>query len=214
METYGNIENILNGLKDDTKAEIKKIMDEAEEYKNNRLKVARRNAEIHKRRILKEAEKKAEYIKKRVLANIELDIKRMNLLKESKIVEDVFENLRTRIKLFRDSEKYRDFIYSLIEEGMRKIGEKRIKVILDDGDRNILENNFIKIIIKKINENGYAINEDDVLFRRNISGGVIIEAKDKPIIYNNTIGSRLKRMHDMMLNIIYNDIFNKGSSNE
>ena len=36
METYGNIENILNGLKEDTKAEIKKTMDEAEEYKNNR----------------------------------------------------------------------------------------------------------------------------------------------------------------------------------
>ena len=94
----------------------------------------------------------------------------MNLLKESKVVEDDFDNIRTRIKLFKDSEKDRDFIYSLIEEGMRKIGEKKIKVILDDGDRNILDNNFIKGIIKKINENGYAINEDDVLFRKNISG--------------------------------------------
>ncbi len=62
MEKYGDINNLLNELKQDTQTQINHILNDAEEYKNNKLNQVERDKAIKKRRIVDEANKKIEQI--------------------------------------------------------------------------------------------------------------------------------------------------------
>ncbi len=209
METYGQINNLLKEIENDSASQVEAILKEANEFADNKIKQAEREVTIRKRRIIKEAEKQAEDIKRRLLSNVNMEINRFALKEREDIINQIINNIEKKIADFieNNTDEYRNFLFKLVVEIIDTISDESIFILFDNADKKTVDKNFIQKILTRAHKNNIKIDTDDIIFENNIGHGVIVKVKNKNLIYNNTIKDRLERKKEEFRLEIYEELF-------
>lgn len=202
MEKYGDINNLLSELDQNTQSEIEKLQKEFNEYKENKIKQTEREITVKKRRIISEAEKKAESIRKKVLSNLNVEINRIRLQKQGAAINQAYKKVVDYIDHIERDEKYQDLLLKLAEEAVLVLHEKKLEFIFAKEDEKIINDGFKN----KFNQmlKGYNISPEDIdiQYDKRYHSGIVVKVKHKNVVYNNTLRAKLKRHeHDVMYSI-------------
>ncbi len=207
MEKYGDINNLLSEIKNQTKDENNQIISQADDYYAGKLKQSERECVIRKRRIIEDAEKKGEIIKQRILSSLRLEVNRIKLIRQKEIMEKVFKIINIELEDIRKSKQYIILIRSLLKEAVNILDEKKIKLIFNKQDEEIINDKVIKELIEDCKNYHTNLNRDSVVFKNDIGCGLVVEVSDKKLIYNNTLEAKLNRMKKDMEYDIYKELF-------
>lgn len=207
MEKYGNINNLLNELAGDARAEAARILKEAEEYRNNKAQQTERDMQIRKKRILDEAERKAEKIKKGGLSNIKLAMKRIRLKKQEESISGVLSRIDRAVEKIREDRRYPALLLRLTAEIIDVLHEKDIELIFGKNDETLVNGPFFSEMEELYRKHGLALAKERIRFDGKIANGVIGHLRAKNLFYNNTLKAILRRKRDEMAYAVFRELF-------
>ncbi len=190
------MERIIAQIFRDTREQTKSILLEA----NNSTKLAiETQKELARQRskgevfsILKSGEEEAETLRRTMIA----DAKRManwKLLSEKeRLVNSVLDEVKTRLKVFSNSENYTPFLQKLIIDSGICLNGGKLEILLSEQDSTLLLN--LDILMKTIIEKTGKWTELTISNEKIDSlGGCVIRRHDGKIVINNTFPVILKR---------------------
>ncbi len=207
MEKYGDINNLLSEINDQSSDENTKIINEASEYGKSKIKQAKRDSIIRKRRIIKDTEKKASLITQKELSNLRLEINRMKLNKQQEVIDQIKSIINDKAGKLKKDKDYPALIKKLFVEAIDILQEKNIEVVFDINDKKAAEEKIINMLFDAAKDRKVNFTKSSVIYQEGVNSGIIVRVIDKKIIYNNTIDAKLKRFEREINYDIYKDLF-------
>lgn len=127
-------------------------------------------------------------------------------------LDRVFEDAQKRLNIMAeetDSPTYREFLTSLVEEGVVKIKGSKFTVQSNNQGSELLRKN-LKAITKKISEEKGEEIELQLESIPDFPPGVMIHSSDKRLYYNNTLDARLSGAKQRLSGGLYSRLFREG----
>jgi V/A-type H+-transporting ATPase subunit E len=178
------VDKIIERIKKDAEAKVKKIMDnannEAENIRKRNEKETRRMVE----KIKQEYEKEAETVKNTILSGAKIESKRVQLHARENIINECFIKSEKKF-VDMDGKAYEKFLSRIIKEGVDVVGKNAVVKCAEKDIR----------IVKKIPSALNVAVDKNFL---NTTGGVVIKSKDGKIRVDNTFDGILSRNRDRL----------------
>jgi V/A-type H+-transporting ATPase subunit E len=173
------VDKIIERIKKDAEAKVKKIMDNA----NNEAENVRKRNEKKTRKIVEKIkqtyENEAETVKNTILSGAKIESKRIQLQIREEVIKECF--IRAEKKLANmDGKVYEKFLSRIIKEGVDVVGENAVMKCAEKDIR----------VVKKIASSLNVSIDKNFL---NTTRGVIIKSKDGKIRVDNTFDGILNR---------------------
>jgi len=183
---------------------IEEILGDARKKAGRTLRRAEREAKQEVERAQKEAEKitsaaidsarqRAQKEKQVILATVDLDARRIRLDMEEQVIVEAFEAARKRV-LDKSSYDYPAALARLTIRAARAIGGNAFRIGVSEEDRPAVDTNALRQRLKE--ELGHDVHLTLADEPAPISGGVIVYSGDGGRMVDNSLDSRLARMHD------------------
>ncbi len=199
------LETIISLIKDETKEEIARIRQKAEEESNAIHDAARERARREHERILLEGERKALREERKVLLQAEYD--EMKALRDARWqgIREVFVTAEEELATLSSSPEYPAILRSLIIEGREVVGGGEIVILCRSVDTEVVKDAAEGLEGVTIR----SLPPHDPLIR---SGGVIVISKDTPIRCDQTFATRLDQQRDHLTQKVSGILYGGGEN--
>ncbi len=154
------------------------IIEETESYKAKELSKAEDKCLEKAYKAVQHGASEARKEHDRIIAMEPIESKKKLLAHREKLTDTLFDELLAKIKDFKESPEYAEFLYGKIEEAVAEVGEGKKIVFLDKSDEKFLF---------KIKEKFSC----DALLTDGIIGGAIVENVDAKKISNNSLSDKI-----------------------
>ncbi len=192
-----NIKVLSNAVLRDVRGDADQVLAEARTKADKIRQAAQEQAEEERAKILGQATLEAERIRGQVVATNQLKARTMLLAQREKLLEDVFNTARERLPNLLHSSDYEEIAQRLLKEALRQLGGEAAIVRADAETLKSLPTSVLEAISK---EAGVNVQLGDRLENRL---GIIVETEDKHRQYDNTLGTRLRRMQDTLRSSVH-----------
>jgi vacuolar-type H+-ATPase subunit E/Vma4 len=191
-----DVQRIISQIFRDTREKAKSILIDA----NNHAKIiidqqkdlARQKSKSEVFSILKRGEEEAEAIRRMIIADDKRKANWKLLSEKERLVTSVLDEVKTRLKVFSNSENYVSFLQKLIINSGISLDGGKLEVLLREQDTIL--SLTLGVLAKKINEKTGKWTDLTISNERIVSlGGCIIRKADGKILINNTFPALLKR---------------------
>lgn len=187
------LENFTRTVMMEATEKRKKILQQAEEYKERvlekkELEFLEQAYETIQKEIRKVQKEKHEMISRAIIER-----KRALFQKREEIVEEVFDNLARKINAFQQTDEYKQYLLKSIEEGMMTVGEGEIIVYLNHSDIHFADT-FKEKLGKKFGKS-ITIKEEQY----DMIGGCRVLNKTKNILVDLSFKSKIQHQKDQFL---------------
>jgi V/A-type H+-transporting ATPase subunit E len=189
-------------IREQSQKEAESILEQAEKDARSILDKAGREAESIYSEIIKKAKEQAEGIRKRILSGVHLEIKNQQLRNRETIISELFQKLKDKFDLVRESKAYGDILEKFITEGVYALQETDFRIVPGKLEQKWLTPEFLHQIEKdgssalgrpvKLHLSPETISE----------AGVIIESGDGRVRFDNRFSARMQRMQGTMRQFI------------
>jgi V/A-type H+-transporting ATPase subunit E len=195
---------IANEILEDAKNDSETIIRDAEKKAEKILREAKTEAEQSRNRFLAETKEKSESEQKRTISLTALEIKNEQLQVKEEYINAVFGEALARLKQFVESKSYPDYLLEFIEEAAKRIESDNLVVYVNSKDQELLANDKIDQISKKLNINLTLANET-----KQCIGGCIVKTSDGKLSFDNTFEKRLQSLKPLLRLKIAKKLFEK-----
>jgi len=180
-----------------SKAEAKSILDQAEQEKAKALSEAKASAEQVKTETLRKVQLQADAARKRVLSGVHLEVKKQTLQVREDAVRKISGMVREKLDAFRKAKEYGPFLRKLVMEGVLALDSGNLTVVPGDVERPLLTGNFLNGIADEAKKLGKTVQ---LTLSKNTlpEGGVILESADGRTRFDNSFSARSQRYDDAM----------------
>lgn len=185
-----SLENVIDEIYKKGQQEIQKIREEAEKEAEKIIAEAKEEAEEIIRKAKEEAEKEAEILRRQEISSVKLEMKRKMLDVQKRILDEVFESLRQRVKEM-DVETRRRLTETLLKTaspGMivysRREDEDLVKSIIQELKLDVKYGGYVECL-----------------------GGVVLESEDGEVRLNLTFDELLNRLYDQKVGEVAKILF-------
>jgi V/A-type H+/Na+-transporting ATPase subunit E len=193
MSSKNGISAIANDVIIDIQKEAEAIMLAAEKEAKATLKSAKEQADQIYHSIIIQAKAKSEAEKRKIASVTEVEMRNRLLQTKENLVDIAFEKALVELKTFVETEDYHDYLISLIQSAVEKMGKKKAVVQVNAKDKNWLTQDLLKRLSKKCNfELSLSDKNEDYI------GGCIIQTEDGKIIYDVTLDNRLQELKPVL----------------
>lgn len=192
-----NIKVLSNAVLRDVRGDADQVLANARSKADEIRQAAQEQAEEEGAKILDQASAEAERIRGQIVATNQLKARTTLLAQREKLLEDVFDTAKQRLPNVLRSSDYEKIAKRLLKEALQQLGGEAAIVRADAETLKSLPTNVLETISK---ETGMKIQLGDPL--ENVLG-IIVETEDKHRQYDNTLGTRLKRMQDTLRSSVY-----------
>lgn len=192
------IERIKNKILKDARTQVEDIVKEAENKVGHTVEQASKEAVELKKKLMDKACEEAEEARKRMLAMAELDIRKEELAKKQKLIDQAFDKALEGLKGLKGKE-YKELVETMVKEAAPGGDEE---IVVSSQDKQLFESGLLKEINKKI---GLKLKLSDET--RNIQGGFII--KSEGIEINNSFETLIRMERDQIETKIADILFQK-----
>ncbi len=192
------LEEILAKIHEDTEAEYNKIIASAKAEAEEIQKAAMARSDTIISQARDRAGREVQEEKLRLVASARLDVKRQLLQAEEEVVQEQEKKAMSAVDEFIASREYPAFLNMLIDDGVKKLGDKPI-VHLNARDKTLV----------KGRQNSYEISDKPL----DCKGGAVVASADGKRRVDNTLESLLsERKDELRLKIAAQVFGNKRKS--
>jgi len=193
------IEALSKEVIDNAEIEAEKIISRAKEEAKKMLNEARLEVLNETRRIYNTVKARSERLGNIRLYNIRLRYHKELITEREKIIQDIFNKLRERLKEKLNSIEYKNFLYNSIINMLNTLTEIKIYLILNENDKNNLD---IQKIKDKLENKNIEIFISEKILPPDEIGGYILEVPSKKFHIKNTINEIIELKKDELRSLI------------
>ena len=193
-ETGKFTEDILTAAKEKAHA----IINEAEVETQRALDEAKAHSAREADDLLSNARAEAEGVKRRRISEVRHRLKLEEQLEKSKILTDVLEQTKARVKgIVQDESRYSAYLTALVTSGVREIGLDTVVVHLNDGDLKRID--LGKLERETPKNLGKSVKIEFSKEPIEALGGAIVSSKDGRTRIVNTLDERFEALEPRLL---------------
>lgn len=186
-ETQG-IEMLSRAILTEARDEAEQIKAEAREKAEVIRKRAQEQAEQERKAILDRAREDAERLRGQAIATAQLKARSLQLTNREQLLDRVFKAVRERLPEVQKRPDYEEIAAQLLREALVQLRVNKAQVRADKTTEHILKKGVLRELSKELNGQFETADELD----KGI--GVIVDAADGKLHYDNTLETRLQRL--------------------
>ncbi|MDD5194988.1 MAG: V-type ATP synthase subunit E [Candidatus Omnitrophica bacterium] len=194
-------------IKEDVEREINVIILDAQKEAAAIMRLAQEEAANKKDEILKKFNKESQQLKEKIFSTINIEKKRIVLDEKNRLIEEVFEQLKTYAQEFRNKPEYINFLNQAALGGIGTIDADDIDIFYSFLDEKIITADFKKNIENQCRESlkkSVSIKWQKKDFN---DIGVIVQSSDGHLVCDNCFLSRFKLKREEFYMSLLREVF-------
>jgi V/A-type H+-transporting ATPase subunit E len=205
MRPEEEIETLSRAILKEAEVDAMQLKEEAKARADAILQRAREEAEKERGEILERARQEAERLRSQSLASAQLKARTLQLEHREKLLERVFQAARERLPEIQKRSDYGQLSATLLREALIQLRVNKAEVRADKITKDLLEKGLLDEISKELNGQftlGDTLEE---------GLGVVVEAADGKLHYDNTLETRLQRLQSNLRASVYKILMGEQS---
>ncbi len=195
---------ITNEVLGDVQKEAQALILAAENEAKETLKAAKEQADKNYLAIINDAQVKAEGDARKIVSVTEVETRNFLLHAKEDLIDAAFSKAQAKLKSYVATERYCDYLLTLIEDVAKHFGQKSLIVQVNDKDKKWLTQHILKILSKKLHmELKLSKQTGDFL------GGFQIQTVDGEISYDSRLDNRLEELKSSLRVTAAKTLFSK-----
>jgi vacuolar-type H+-ATPase subunit E/Vma4 len=199
---------LLSGIQEDASGEAERFVQGAQAAAEERRKAAQSQAES----ILREAEeriaKQGETLRRQAEASLRMEEKRLQLKVRERVIAQVEQEVRQRLKAMIGEEGYRKVLLDWIVEAAVGLNAPQASVNASPAERKQLDDKLLREAERRVRrltgaEVRLAVTEGPPV----VGQGIVLTAADGRVEFNNQVATRLLRRQSEIRKVIYKELF-------
>ncbi len=192
-----DIEMLSRAILTEVRDEAEQIKADAKEKAEAIRKRAQEQAEQERNVILDRAREDAERLRGQAVATAQLKARSLQLTNREQLLDRVFKAVRERLPEVQKRPDYDQIAARLLREALVQLRVNKAKVQADKTTQGILEKQALADLSRELN--GEFSSEGSL----GEGTGVIVEAADGKLHYDNTLETRLHRLEGTLRSAVY-----------
>jgi vacuolar-type H+-ATPase subunit E/Vma4 len=203
--TDENIEPLTRAILKEAEVDSQQIREDAKAKADAIRQRAREEAEKARREILDRAQQEADRSRSQALAGAELKARTMQLEQREKLLDRVFQAAKEKLVDIQKRPDYDQLAAMLLREALVQLRVNKADVRADPATRALLEKKALNDISSEL--------KGQFTFSDNLEEGtgVVIEASDGRLHYDNTLETRLQRLQSTLRASVYKILMGEQS---
>lgn len=200
-----DIEMLSRAILTEVRDEAEQIKAEAQQKAEAIRKRAQEQAEQERKTILDRAREDAERLRGQSAATAQMKARSLQLTNREQLLDRVFQTVRERLAEIQNRPDYEEIAGLLLREALVQLRVTKAQVRADKATQRILQKGALRELSKELNgefESGEELEE---------GVGVIVEAADGKIHYDNTLATRLQRLEGTLRAAVYKMLIGEQS---
>lgn len=195
--TDENIEPLSRAILKEAEVDAQQMREEAKSKADAIRQRAQEEAENVRREILDRAQQEAERLRSQSLSSAQLKARTMQLESREKLLDRVFEAAREKLADVQKRPDYDQLAAMLLREALTQLRINKADIKADQATRALLEKKALKEISSEL--------KGQFTFAENLEEGrgVVIEAADGKLHYDNTLETRLERLQGTLRSSVH-----------
>ena len=195
--TEENMEPLSRAILKEAEVDAQQMREEAKVKADAIRQRAQKDAEAARREILDKAQQEADRLRSQTVSGAQLKARTMQLEQREKLLDRVFQAAREKLAEIQKRPDYDQLAAMLLREALVQLRVNKAEIRADPATRALLEKKALKDISSELNgQFTMADNLEEGL-------GVVIEAADGKLHYDNTLGTRLQRLQSILRSSVH-----------
>jgi vacuolar-type H+-ATPase subunit E/Vma4 len=197
MRPEEEVEILSRAILKEAEVDAEQIREEAQTKANAIRQRAQAEAEKERQQILDQARQEAERLRSQVVANAQLKARTLQLEHREKLLDRVFEAAKQKLPAIQKRSDYKKLVAQLLREGLVQLNANKAIVRADGVTQKALKDGVLKELSSELNaevSSGEALEEGT---------GVVVEASDGHLHFDNTLETRLSRLQSQLRSSVY-----------
>jgi V/A-type H+-transporting ATPase subunit E len=192
-----DIEMLERAILTEARDEAEQIKAQAKEKVEAIRKRAQEQAEQESKAVLARAREDTERLRSQAIATAQLKARSLELTKREELLDRVFKTVRERLAEIEKRPDYDQIATLLLREALVQLRVNKAQIKADKTTKAILEKKALREISKELN--------GDFTFTGTLEEGtgVVIEAADGKLNYDNTLETRLNRLEGTLRSAVH-----------
>ena len=203
--TEENIEPLTRAILKEAEVDAKQMREEAKTKAEDIRQRAQGEAEKVRREILDKAQQEADRLKSQTLSSAQLKARTMQLEHREKLLDRVFQAAKEKLADVQKRPDYDQLAAMLLREALVQLRVNKAEIRADPATRAILEKKALNDISSEL--------KGQFTFADNLEegSGVVIEAADGKLHYDNTLETRLQRLQSTLRSSVHKILMGEQS---
>jgi len=197
MRPEEEIETLSRAILREAEVDARQIKEDAQAKADLIRQRAQEQAEKERKQILDHARQEAERLRGQVVANAQLKARTLQLEHREKLLDRVFDSAKQKLSAIEKRADYKKLVAQLLREGLVQLKANKAVVRADAATQKVLKDGVLDEISKELNAE---ITPGNVLEE---GTGVIVEASDGHLHFDNTLETRLSRLQSQLRSSVY-----------
>lgn len=192
-----NIEALTRAILNEAQAEAEEARAEAQSKAEAIRQRARQQAEAERKAILERAAQEAERLRSQAIATSQLKARTLELEHREKLLDRVFKTVRQQLPSVQQRKDYDQIAVQLLREALVQLKANKAEVRADKATQKFLTNHALEELSKELKAElslGQPLEQGT---------GVVVEASDGHLHYDNTLETRLNRLQSGLRSSVY-----------
>ena len=198
MNTQVNdIEMLERAILTEARDEAEQIKAEAKAKADAIRKRAQERADAERTAILDRARQDAERLRGQAVATAQLKARSLQLSHREQLLDRVFKTVQERLAEMQQRSDYDQLAATLLREALQQLRVKKAEIRADKATQTILEKGVLDELSKELDGQftSAGVLEEGT--------GVIVDAADGKLHYDNTLETRLQRLEGTLRSAVY-----------
>lgn len=191
-----DIEMLERAILTEAQDEAEQIRAEATTKAEAIRKRAQERAEAERKAILDRARQDAERLESQAVATAQLKARSVQLAHREELLERVFKTVKEKLAGVQDLPNYDQIAASLLREALTQLRVNQADVRADERTQESLKKGALAEISKEL-------NGEYTLGALEEGTGIVVDAADGKLHYDNTLATRLDRLQSTLRSSVY-----------
>jgi len=192
-----NIEMLERAILTEAREKADQIRAEAKEKVDAIRKRAQERAEAERKAILERARQDAERLRGQAIATAQLKARSLELARREQLLDRVFKAAKEKLPELQKRPDYDQIAAMLLREALTQLKVKKAEIGADEITQKPLKKGALDEISKELN------GEFKISGTLEEGHGVIVDAADGKLHYDNTLETRLSRLQGALRSSVY-----------
>ena len=195
--TEENMEPLSRAILKEAEVDAQQMREEAKAKADAIRQRAQEEAEKARNEILERARQEAERVRSQSISSAQLKARTMQLEQREKLLDRVFQTAREKLADVQKRPDYDQLAAMLLREALTQLRVNKAQIHADQATRQLLEKKALKDISSELN------GEFTVADNLEEGRGVVVDAGEGRLHYDNTLETRLARLQSNLRASVY-----------
>lgn len=192
-----DIEMLERAILAEAQDEADQIIAQAKEKADAIRRRAQEQAEAERKAILERAREDAERLRSQAIATAQLKARSLQLAHREQLLDRVFKAVKEKLPEVQKRPDYDQIAAMLLREALTQLRVNKAEIRADETTQKFLKQGVLDEISKELN------GEFTIAGTLEEGIGVVVDAADGKLHYDNTLETRLSRLQDTLRSSVY-----------